>query len=101
MDPFPKFGGRVRSFIVMYDIQFTPRGSRDFQNFPKNIQQRIRKKLCENASLKNPLTRAKHLTDLPPATHRFRIGKYRVSFYIARDIIFVERVELRGSAYKK
>jgi mRNA-degrading endonuclease RelE of RelBE toxin-antitoxin system len=41
---------------------------------------------------------AKPLTNLPPLTHRFRIGKYRVSFYIEDDTIFIERVELRGQA---
>jgi len=85
----------------MYAIQFTPRGEREFKSFPKNIQQRIQKKLHDNANLPNPLVRAKPLVDLPPATHRFRIGKYRASFYIERNTIFVERVELKGRAYRR
>ena len=85
----------------MYAIQFTPRGEREFKSFPKNIQQRIQKKLHDNANLQNPLVRAKPLVDLPPATHRFRIGKYRASFYIERNTIFVERVELKGRAYRR
>lgn len=84
----------------MYDIQFTPRGERELKSLPKNIQQRIQKKLRDNAKLPNPLVRAKLLTNLPPATHRYRIGKYRVSFYIERKTLFVERVELRGQAYR-
>ena len=85
----------------MYEIQFTPRGSRELSRLPKEIQNRIVKKVRENANVPNPLVRAAPVVDLPPATHRFRIGKYRVSFYIATRTIFVERVELRGQAYRR
>lgn len=84
----------------MRDIQFTPRGERELTSLSRDIQLRIQKKLRENALLSNPLIRARPLVDLPPATHRFRIGKYRVSFYIERETIFIERVELRGQAYR-
>ena len=85
----------------MYTISFTPRGKREFVALPAQIQQRIQKKLRANARLKNPLVRAKSLVDLPPATHRFRVGKYRISFYISGKRINVERVELRGGAYRR
>ena len=84
----------------MHDIKFTPRGERELKSFPKNIQKRVQKKLRDNAHLPNPLVRAKPLTNLPPATHRYRIGKYRVSFYIKHKTLFVERIELRGQAYR-
>jgi len=85
----------------MREIQFTPRGGRELRALSKQIQRRIVKKLRENAGLGNPLLRASPLVNLPPATHRFRIGKYRVSFYIESGAIFVERVELRGQAYRR
>lgn len=84
----------------MYSIKFTPRGERELHSFPKDIQSRVLKKLRDNAALQNPLIRAKPLVNLPPSTHRFRIGKYRVSFFVAHKTIFVERVELRGQAYR-
>lgn len=84
----------------MHSIQFTPRGVRELSAVSKAIQNRIHKKLQDNAALPSPLIRAKPLTNLPPATHRFRIGKYRVSFFIENQTIFVERVELRGQAYR-
>lgn len=84
----------------MFSVVFTPRGKRELESLPRDIQRRIHKKLLENAGLPNPLIRAKPLINLPPATHRFRIGKYRVSFYIEKQTIFVERVELRGQAYR-
>lgn len=85
----------------MHEIRFSPRGESELADLPKDIQQRIQKKLRWYASQKNPLAFAKPLADLPPATHRYRIGKYRVSFYIESNIIFVERVAIRGAAYKR
>lgn len=76
----------------MYHIKFTPRGERDFISLPHNIKLRVQEKLRSNAILSNPLIRAKPLVNLPPATDRFRIGKYRVSFYIENKVIFVERI---------
>ena len=85
----------------MHEIHFTPRGNRELRALPKEIQQRIVNKLRENATLTHPLVRAAPVVNLPPATHRFRVGKYRVSFYIESGEMFVERVELRGQAYRK
>lgn len=85
----------------MYSIKFTPRGERDLQSLPRDIQKRVKEKLISSASLPNPLIRAKPLADLPPITHRFRIGKYRASFYIENKTIFIERLEIRGRAYRR
>ena len=85
----------------MHAIHFSPRGESEFKDFPNDIQRRFQKKLHWFASQENPLAFAKPLADLPPATHRFQVGKYRISFYIARKTIFVERVEIRGGAYKR
>lgn len=85
----------------MYQIKFTPHGERDLKGFPPEIRARIIRKLVENASLSNPLVRARPLVNLPPTTHRFRVGKYRISFFIGRKTIFVERVELHGQVYRK
>lgn len=63
----------------MYDVQFTPRGEKELRASPKDIQHRIQKKLKFYIKLLNPLTVAKPVVNLPPATHRFRIGKYRIS----------------------
>ncbi|MEA3463898.1 MAG: hypothetical protein U9R14_02385 [Patescibacteria group bacterium] len=56
--------------------------------------------MISNAELSNPLVRTKPLADLPPATHRFRVGKYRISFYIKQKTIFVEQIKIRGQAYR-
>lgn len=100
MKPEKKVGFHLRTLNKMYFIKFTHRGKRELYSLPKNIQIRILNKLLDNANLENPLIRAKPLVNLPPSTHRFRIGKYRVSFFVEEQTIFIERVELRGQAYR-
>ena len=85
----------------MHEIQFSPRGEKELIDLPKDIQSRVQKKLRWFAAQAHPIAFAKPLLNLPPATHRFQIGKYRVSFYIEHTAICVERVELRGQAYRR
>ena len=85
----------------MHRIAFTPRGERELAALPRDIQYRIHRKLQWLAAQEQPLQFAKPLVNLPPATHRFRIGTYRVSFYQTGQTLFVERVELRGQAYRR
>ena len=82
----------------MFEIQFSPKAQRELKNLSPNIQIRIKKKLFDNAKLSNPLDRAKPLINLPPASYRFRIGKYRVFFYIKNNSIFIERLKLEGKS---
>ena len=84
----------------MFEIFFTPRGERDLRKLDPHIRRIIMHKLVDYASKGNPLAFAKPLVNLPPASHRFRIGKYRVSFFIKSQTIFIERIELRGQAYR-
>lgn len=85
----------------MLQIVFTPRGERELRALPRDIQQRILRKLQWLSQQAQPLHFAKPLVNLPPATHRFRITTYRVSFYVAGQTLFIERVELRGQAYRR
>ena len=85
----------------MHHIVFTPRGERDLLALPRDIQRRIHRKLHWLAAQEQPLSFAKPLVNLPPATHRFRIGHYWVSFFMATHTIWIERVELRGEAYRR
>jgi len=85
----------------MHRIVFTPRGERELAALPKDVQRRINRKLHWLATQPQPLRFAKPLVNLPPSTHRFRIGLYRISFYLAGHTVFVERVESRGQAYRR
>jgi len=83
----------------MFDILFTPRGQKDLNKLPKDLQIRVVNKLQFFASQENPLVFSKTLVDLPPTTHRFRIGNYRVAFYIAAKTICVDRIRHRKEVY--
>ncbi|MCK5320335.1 hypothetical protein KAJ61_03025 [Candidatus Parcubacteria bacterium] len=85
----------------MFNINFAKQAQKDFNKLAYDIQHFINDKLKFYASQDNPLKSAKPLINIPPATHRFRVSKYRIYFYISKNIIFVERIKLRGQAYKK
>ena len=83
----------------MFTILFSQRGEKDLRKLPVYVQQRILNKILDYAQTTNPFNFAKPLINLPPATHRFRVGKYRIFFFIKDQTIYVERVQLRGEAY--
>lgn len=83
----------------MFDVKFTKRGARDLKKLPQDTQARIIKKIKFFASQKNPLEFSKPLVNLPPATHRFRVGDYRVAFYILSSTIYIERIGHRKEVY--
>lgn len=47
----------------------------------------------------NPLEFAEHLTDYRDGEFRFRIGKYRVTFDVGKEKIYVLRIGLRDKVY--
>ena len=83
----------------MFDIKLTPKGAKDLEKLSKELQQRIVKKLTFFSNQENPVAFAKPLVNLPPATHRFRVGDYRIAFYIDKNTIYVERVRHRKEVY--
>lgn len=83
----------------MFNIKFTPRGSKEFKKLPQDWQDRLTKKLKYFASQQEPIKLAKPLTNLLPSTHRFRVGDYRIAFYIEGDSIYVERIGHRREVY--
>lgn len=83
----------------MFEVKFTPRGRKDLERLPKDIQRRIIKKLKFFSEQAEPVAFSKPLVNLPPATHRFRLGDYRIAFYIDEKIIYVERARHRKEVY--
>jgi len=84
----------------MFDIQFTPRGKKDFEKLPRDIQKRIVIKMQFFSSQQDPFLFSKPLVDLPPATHRFRVGNYRIAFYTSEKTIIVDKIRHRSEIYK-
>lgn len=83
----------------MFNVKFTPKGVKDLEKLTKDLRRRIIKKLEFFAAQENPITFSKPLVNLPPATHRFRVGEYRIAFYIEGEIIYVDRVKHRKEVY--
>lgn len=83
----------------MYKIEFTVKGKRALDKLNKDIQFRITKKLKFFISQQDPLAFSKPLVNLPPATHRFRFGDYRIAFYIEKDTIYIDRIGHRKEVY--
>lgn len=83
----------------MFDVKFTPKGTKDLERLPKDLQGRIIKKLTFFSNQENPLMFSKPLVNLPPSTHRFRVGDYRISFYIDQNTIYIDRIKHRREVY--
>ena len=82
-------------------FEFTPSGERDFKKLPTQLQERVIEKIKLYISSGNPFSFAKPLVNLPPATHRFRIGKYRICFYLEKAMIIIDGIDTREDAYRR
>jgi len=87
--------------ITIEGFDFTPGGEREFKKLPLQIQKRIVDKTELWISSGEPLAFAKPLVNLPPATHRFRVGKYRICFYLQGSVIVIDGVDTREDAYRR
>jgi len=83
----------------MFEVKFTPKGAKDLEKLPKELQKRIIKKIQFFALSENPLHFSKPLIKLPPSTHRFRVGDYRIAFYIEENILYIDRIRHRREVY--
>lgn len=83
----------------MFNVKFTPKGAKDLEKLPEDFQKRIIKKLEFFAQQEDPILFSKPLVNLPPATHRFRVGDYRIAFYVESETIYVDRVRHRREVY--
>ena len=62
----------------MNTFTFTKEAEKTFLKLPKTIQKRIFEKLKELKTHDDILSILKRLTNFEPATHRLRIGMYRL-----------------------
>lgn len=87
--------------MIPKQIEFTASGERDFKKLPIQLKKRIIEKIELYIHSGNPLSFAKSLVNLPPATHRFRVGKYRICFYLEGPGIVIDSVDTREDAYRR
>ncbi|MEK7570805.1 MAG: type II toxin-antitoxin system RelE/ParE family toxin [Patescibacteria group bacterium] len=83
----------------MYNVVFSPKGKKDLVKLPKDLQKRVINKITFFASVADPLSFAKPLVNLPPLTHRFRVGDYRIAFFIKGETLCIDRIEHRKDVY--
>lgn len=81
-------------------VLLTPQASDRLNKLPKDIHTRIRKKLTWLSTAPDPLALTKSLTELPPSTHRLRVGDYRALFHLENNNIVIDYVGHRKDVYK-
>lgn len=86
---------------MIKQIEFTSSGEREFKKLSTQLQKRAIEKIELYIKSGNPLSFAKPLVNLPPATHRFRVGKYRICFYLEGARIVVDGIDTREDAYRR
>lgn len=83
----------------MFEVKFTPAGSKDLKKLSTEIQTRVLKKIDFFSSQPSPIAFASPLVNLPPTTHRFRVGDYRVAFFVSGKTIYIDRIRHRKEVY--
>lgn len=81
-------------------IKYTKSSTADLISLPRNIQERVAKKMRFYAEVENPIRFAERLTDFKDAEFRFRIGDYRILFDVINDEIFILKIKHRKDIYK-
>lgn len=83
--------------------QFTEKAIRFLDSLSDKDRERIIRKIRWFISQKNFIRFAKLLKSLAPATHRFRIGMYRVLFAYnsSEEIMIIYDIDKRSDIYRK
>lgn len=84
----------------MFDYSFTSLSLKQFEKLPKDVQERIIKKLDYFCDQEDPLVFADTLTNSRLGQFRFRIGNYRVTFDVEEKILVIHEVGHRGEIYR-
>ena len=88
---------------MKFGFVFSSYALKQLKALPVSDQTRIKKKLTYWSQLPNPLQFAKALIHFEPATHRFRIGDYRVICRAEKNelVILVLKIGHRKDVYQK
>ena len=79
------------------NISFTPHAKKEHRNLPLHIQERIVLKIEFYVGQRDPLVFAK---SMGKGLHRFRVGDYRIIFYIKNDTLNIVDLDRRDRVYK-
>lgn len=84
----------------MYTYEFKPSAFKKLSRLPKNIQDRIIKKLDYFVNISDPLFYAHRLINHELGEYRFRIGNYRVIFDVIDQTLIILDVDHRKDIYR-
>lgn len=82
------------------ELFFSSKALSDFKKLERSSQFIIKKKLDYYLKSDNPMTFAKPLVNLPPATYRFRVMSFRIKFYKKGSILYITGIDHRKNVYK-
>ncbi len=81
------------------EVHYTYKAALNLESLPKDVQERIAKKMRFFAAQKDPLKFAERLVEPRGGTFRFRVGDYRIKFDVENDKIFILSIKKRDKAY--
>ena len=79
----------------------TRKAQRDLQKLDPHLRFFVEKKLRQFLAAERPLDFAEPLINLPPATHRFRVGKIRIKFFCQEHTLTITSIEARDKVYRR
>ncbi len=82
-------------------FELTDQAKRELEKLDPEIQRRVRKKLAQFFAAEDPMVFAKSLTNVPPATHRFRVWKLRAKFFRKEGVFYITSVKFRDKVYRR
>lgn len=78
-------------------IILSSRARKQLQSFSLDIKSRIEEKIDFFTQQENPLLFSKPLGD---GFYRFRVGDYRIVFYIENSVMYVDKIDRRDKVYR-
>lgn len=83
------------------NVVFTKSAERELKKLDKNIRIEILNKLRFYSKQTDPLNFAQPIRDESAGQFRFRIGNYRATFDVERNVIFILSVGHRKDIYRR
>lgn len=85
---------------MTYQFIFTSQAQENLTRLTPHLRTKIEDKLHYFLTAHNPMSFAKPLVNLPPATHRFRFGDIRIKFFRQGNIFYITGIDFRGKVYR-
>ena len=82
---------------MKHQVVLTSKAQKDLRKVPPHIAKQLRDKIAFFVNAPDPMSFAKLLVNLPPATHRFRWRKWRIKFFRRGGIFYPSTKKTTGS----